>query len=120
MFLEPNIHLEFFLHKVAAINSLYVAMHSPPLQGWKPVGGDPCFDHWQGVDCVFSNITAIRLAGLNLGGELGSNLDFPSIIDIDLSNNHIGGAIPFTLPPTLRTLDLANNNLTGQLPSSMG
>ncbi|KAK2447204.1 protein STRUBBELIG-RECEPTOR FAMILY [Trifolium repens] len=129
---------------VAAINSLYVAMHSPPLQGWKPVGGDPCFDHWQGVDCVFSNITAIRLAGLNLGGELGSNLDFPSIIDIDLSNNHIGGSIPFTLPPTLRTmslsgnrlngsipdalslltqlsnLDLADNNLTGQLPSSMG
>lgn len=129
---------------VAAINSLYVAMNSPPLQGWKPVGGDPCLELWQGVDCVFTNITAIRLGGLNLGGELGSNLDFPSIIDIDLSNNHIGGAIPFTLPPTLRTLslsgnklngsipdalslltqlsnlDLANNNLTGQLPSSMG
>lgn len=45
---------------VAAINSLYVAMNSPPLQGWKPVGGDPCLELWQGVDCVFTNITAMR------------------------------------------------------------
>jgi len=44
---------------VAAINSLYVAMNSPPLQGWKPVGGDPCLELWQGVDCVFTNITAM-------------------------------------------------------------
>lgn len=44
---------------VAAINSLYVALGSPPLQGWKPVGGDPCLELWQGVACVFSNITAM-------------------------------------------------------------
>ncbi|XP_058750895.1 protein STRUBBELIG-RECEPTOR FAMILY 3-like isoform X1 [Vicia villosa] len=129
---------------VAALNSLYAAMESPPLLGWKPEGGDPCLEIWQGVECVFTNITSIRLVGLNLGGELGSNLDFPSIIELDLSNNHIGGAIPFTLPPTLTslslarnrlngsipdalsllsflaTLDLADNNLTGELPSSMG
>nr|XP_025677096.1 uncharacterized protein LOC112777032 isoform X2 [Arachis hypogaea] len=36
-----------------------------------------------------------RLDGLNLGGELGRNLNFPSILEIDLSNNHIGGPIPF-------------------------
>ncbi|XP_057433160.1 protein STRUBBELIG-RECEPTOR FAMILY 3-like isoform X2 [Lotus japonicus] len=129
---------------VAAISSLYVALGSPPLLGWKAVGGDPCLELWQGVACVFSNITAIRLGGMNLGGELGTNLDFPSIIEIDLSDNHIGGAIPFTLPPTLRSLSLsknllngsipdafslltqlsnlglASNNLSGQLPSSMG
>ncbi|KAL1289259.1 protein STRUBBELIG-RECEPTOR FAMILY 1 isoform X2 [Arachis hypogaea] len=129
---------------VAAISSLYVALGSPPLLGWKPVGGDPCFEMWQGVGCVFSNITSIRLDGLNLGGELGSNLNFPSILEIDLSNNHIGGPIPFTLPPTLTSLslsgnqlngsipdalslltqlshlDLSNNNLSGQLPSSTG
>ena len=44
---------------VAAINSLYVSLASPPLQGWKPVGGDPCLELWQGVACVFSNITAM-------------------------------------------------------------
>ncbi|XP_028202593.1 protein STRUBBELIG-RECEPTOR FAMILY 3-like isoform X3 [Glycine soja] len=81
---------------------------------------------------------------MNLGGQLGSNLNFPSIIELDLSNNHIEGPIPFTLPPTLRSLslsanqlngsipdalslltqlsnlDLSNNNLSGQLPSSTG
>ncbi|CAL0300872.1 unnamed protein product [Lupinus luteus] len=129
---------------VAAINSLYVALGSPPLQGWKPLGGDPCLELWEGVACVFSNITAIHLGSMNLSGELGSNLDFPSILEIDLSNNRIGGPIPFTLPPTLRilslsgnqlnggipdgfslltelsNLDLSSNNLSGQLPSSTG
>ena len=44
---------------VAAINSLYVALGSPPLQGWKAVGGDPCLELWQGVGCVFSHITSM-------------------------------------------------------------
>jgi len=44
---------------VAAINSLYVALGSPPLEGWKAIGGDPCLEKWQGVSCVFSNITAL-------------------------------------------------------------
>ncbi|KAI4296650.1 hypothetical protein L6164_036594 [Bauhinia variegata] len=104
---------------VAAINSLYLALGSPPLQGWKSVGGDPCSEHWQGVDCVFSNITAIRLSGLNLGGELGGNLDFPSIIQLDLSNNLIGGMIPSTLPPTVRNFSLSGNQLTGTIPASL-
>ncbi|KAJ1434778.1 Serine-threonine/tyrosine-protein kinase, catalytic domain [Sesbania bispinosa] len=104
---------------VAAINSLYFALGSPPLQGWKPVGGDPCLEQWQGVACVFSNITAIRLADMNLGGQLGTNLNFPSIIEIDLSNNHIGGAIPFTLPPTMRSLSLAGNQLNGSIPDAL-
>ncbi|KAK7412293.1 hypothetical protein VNO78_03746 [Psophocarpus tetragonolobus] len=104
---------------VAAINSLYVSLGSPPLQGWKPVGGDPCLELWQGVACVFSNITAIHLGGMDLGGQLGSNLNFPSIIELDLSNNHIEGPIPFTLPPTLRRLSLSGNRLNGSIPDAM-
>ncbi|XP_061355787.1 protein STRUBBELIG-RECEPTOR FAMILY 3-like [Gastrolobium bilobum] len=104
---------------VAAINSLYVALGSPPLQGWKPIGGDPCLELWQGVSCVFSNITALQLGGTNLGGQLGSNLDFPSIIEMDLSNNHIGGTIPSTLSPTLRNLSLSDNQLTGGIPDAL-
>ncbi|KAF1882033.1 hypothetical protein Lal_00038676 [Lupinus albus] len=101
---------------VAAINSLYIALGSPPLRGWKPVGGDPCFEAWQGVACVLSRITAINLASMNLSGELGSNLNFPSIIQIDLSNNRIEGPIPFTLPRTLVTLSLSGNRLNGSIP----
>lgn len=44
---------------VAAINSLYVALGSPLLEGWKATGGDPCLEQWEGVSCVFSNITAL-------------------------------------------------------------
>ncbi|CAL0309410.1 unnamed protein product [Lupinus luteus] len=89
---------------------------SPPLRGWKPVGGDPCAEAWQGVTCVLSRINAINLASMNLGGVLGSNLNFPSIIQIDLSNNHIGGPIPFTLPRTLITLSLSGNQINGSIP----
>ncbi|QCD76706.1 LRR receptor-like serine/threonine-protein kinase FLS2 [Vigna unguiculata] len=127
---------------VGAINSLYVSLGSPPLQGWKSVGGDPCLELWQGVALEF--IFDRHLGSMNLGGQLGSNLNFPSILELDLSNNHIEGPIPFTLPPTLRSLslsgnrlngsipdalslltqlsnlDLSNNNLSGQLPSSTG
>ncbi|XP_019424814.1 PREDICTED: protein STRUBBELIG-RECEPTOR FAMILY 3-like isoform X2 [Lupinus angustifolius] len=101
---------------VEAINNLYIALGAPPLKGWKPVGGDPCFEAWQGVACVLSRITAINLPSMNLNGELGSNLNFPSIIQIDLSNNHIGGLIPFNLPRTLITLSLSGNRLNGSIP----
>ncbi|KAL2588155.1 Protein STRUBBELIG-RECEPTOR FAMILY 3 [Glycine soja] len=104
---------------VAAINSLYVALGSPLLEGWKATGGDPCLEQWEGVSCVFSNITALRLGGMDLSGKLGTNLDFPSIIEMDLSNNQIGGTIPFTLPPTLRNLSLSSNQLNGSIPDAL-
>ncbi|XP_060669797.1 protein STRUBBELIG-RECEPTOR FAMILY 3 isoform X1 [Ziziphus jujuba] len=105
---------------VMAINNLYVSLGYPPLQGWLLVGGDPCVDLWQGVECVFSNITAIKLSNANLGGVLGDSLQFfGSVIEIDLSNNHIGGSIPSALPVTLRILSLSANNLTGSIPPSL-
>ncbi|KAG7033889.1 Protein STRUBBELIG [Cucurbita argyrosperma subsp. argyrosperma] len=120
LFTNPFCFGDTDLRDVAAINALFIALGYPPLRGWILVGGDPCGEKWQGVECVFSNITAIQLSGLNLGGELGTSLDqFESIISIDLSNNHIGGIIPSALPATLRSLDLSGNNLSGQLPPSM-
>ncbi|KAJ7946927.1 Kinase [Quillaja saponaria] len=104
------------LSDVAAINNLYVALGFPPLEGWQPFGGDPCLEKWQGVDCVFSDITAIRLRDMNLGGQLGNTLDFQSIIEMDFSNNHIGGAIPSTLPLTIKNFSLSANQLTGSIP----
>ncbi|KAL5730130.1 hypothetical protein ACHQM5_002992 [Ranunculus cassubicifolius] len=105
---------------VAAINSLYVALGNPPLGGWIPNGGDPCFELWQGVECVNANITSIVLKGTNLGGELSVNLDlFSSMIVLDLSDNHIGGTLPMNLPLTLRNLFISANQFTGSIPLSL-
>ncbi|KAI3741125.1 hypothetical protein L1987_58792 [Smallanthus sonchifolius] len=105
---------------VLAINSLYAALGYPPLPGWLVSGGDPCAEGWQGVQCVNSNITGIILNGANLGGDLGENLGaFVSIIQIDLSNNHIGGHIPSNLPLTIKILMLSGNQLTGSIPDSL-
>ena len=106
----------FFLFLVAAINALFISLGYPPLRGWILVGGDPCGEKWQGVECVFSNITSLyvnsihhflanfsflsvnnvtivwfchrQLSGLNLGGELGTSLDqFESIISMQVSTS---------------------------------
>ncbi|KAK4399093.1 protein STRUBBELIG-RECEPTOR FAMILY 1 [Sesamum angolense] len=104
---------------VYAITQLHASLGFPLLPGWIP-GGDPCGPpSWQGVECVNANITAIKLNGANLGGELSEDLgSFASIILIDLSNNHIGGSIPTDLPTTLRSLSLNNNQLTGPIPDA--
>lgn len=105
---------------VSAINSLYAALGYPLLPGWLPAGGDPCVEAWLGVQCVESNITGVVLNGLNLGGELGNNLDsFASIMSLDLSNNHIGGSIPSNLPLTLRKFFLSGNQFSGSIPDNL-
>nr|XP_043611446.1 protein STRUBBELIG-RECEPTOR FAMILY 3-like [Erigeron canadensis] len=105
---------------VLAINSLYAALGFPPLMGWVFVGGDPCLEGWQGIQCVNYNITGIVLNDANLGGELAQNLGaFASVIQIDLSNNHIGGTIPSDLPLTLKTFFLSGNQLKGSIPESL-
>ncbi|KAJ6849266.1 protein STRUBBELIG-RECEPTOR FAMILY 3-like isoform X1 [Iris pallida] len=104
---------------VFAINTLYVSLGAPLLPGWR-IGGDPCLEAWQGVQCVNSNITAIILNAANLGGQLTNALgNFTSMITIDLSGNHIGGSIPENLPPTLRKFFLAGNQLNGSIPGSL-
>ncbi|XP_047973297.1 protein STRUBBELIG-RECEPTOR FAMILY 3-like isoform X1 [Salvia hispanica] len=105
---------------VFAITQLHASLGLPLLPGWIP-GGDPCGPpSWQGVECVNANITALKLSGANLGGELPDDLGmFASIIDIDLSNNHIGGSIPISLPITLQNFFLSDNQFTGDIPNSL-
>lgn len=52
------------LLSVAAVNGLYAALGYPSLPGWVPIGGDPCTDHWQGIQCVNSNITGLYVRSL--------------------------------------------------------
>ncbi|OMO76510.1 hypothetical protein CCACVL1_15609 [Corchorus capsularis] len=108
------------LEAVAAINSLYTSLGSPPLVGWIAVGGDPCVEQWQGVSCVFSNITELKLNGMNLGGVLDEGIGgFVSIMLMDLSHNQIGGSIPSNLPLTLRNLYLSGNQFNGSIPPTL-
>ncbi|CAN4084001.1 unnamed protein product [Withania somnifera] len=105
---------------VFAINSLYSSLGYPLLPGWVPYGLDPCGDQWHGVLCVNANVTGIVLNDSNLGGELSEGIgSFASIIQIDLSSNHIGGGIPSNLPATLKTLSLSGNQLTGSIPDNI-
>ncbi|KAG9158719.1 hypothetical protein Leryth_024011 [Lithospermum erythrorhizon] len=105
---------------VYAINSLYASLGYPSLPGWLPVGGDPCGQSWQGVQCVNSNVTGLVLSGANLGGRLTEDLGvFASIIQIDLSSNQIGGGIPLNLPTTLQHFYLSGNLLTGIIPDTV-
>ncbi|XP_024454426.1 protein STRUBBELIG-RECEPTOR FAMILY 3 isoform X4 [Populus trichocarpa] len=105
---------------VIAMNSLYVSMEYPNLIGWIALGGDPCLDGWQGVSCVLSNITSLKLNGLNLGGTLNSDFGlFTSIVEIDISDNHIGGDIPLSLPSTMRNFSLARNQFSGRIPDTL-
>ncbi|KAG8095163.1 hypothetical protein GUJ93_ZPchr0012g19441 [Zizania palustris] len=104
---------------VSAINGLFVALGSPKLPGWMGNGGDPCGEHWQGVECVGSSITSVTMNVANLGGQLSSLGNFTSIVTINLSNNKIGGTIPEDLPVTLQHLFLSANQLTGSIPSSL-
>lgn len=48
-----------FFSPVTAMNSLFVSLQYPQLIGWLAMGGDPCSEAWQGVGCVFSNITSL-------------------------------------------------------------
>ncbi|ERN03417.1 protein STRUBBELIG-RECEPTOR FAMILY 3 isoform X1 [Amborella trichopoda] len=116
----PFSHCYTDVQDVFAINSLYAALDSPPIPGWVALGGDPCGDMWQGVQCTFANITAIVLNAANLGGQLGAALgNFTSLITINLSNNHIGATIPDSLPPHLQQLFLSDNQFIGTIPSSL-
>ncbi|KAM7500823.1 hypothetical protein LguiA_025237 [Lonicera macranthoides] len=103
---------------VSAVNSLYVALGSPPLIGWIPNGGDPCTEGWQGVLCVNANITGIYLSGNQLTGPIPVTLSsLGQLTDLDLSGNGLSGQLPPSMGNllSLNTLHLQDNLLTGTL-----
>ncbi|KAL3627748.1 hypothetical protein CASFOL_029111 [Castilleja foliolosa] len=107
---------------VYAINQLYANLGFPLIPGWiSGPGGDPCGPpSWQGIVCVNANITDISLNGMYLRGRLNEDLgSFASIMNMDLSNNQIGGPIPTNLPITLNNFDLSNNQFGGRIPDTL-
>ncbi|CAN6226110.1 unnamed protein product [Urochloa humidicola] len=107
---------------VNALNVFYTTMNSPPLlTNWVSQNGDPCGESWLGVTCSGSRVTTIKLSGMRLNGTLGYNMNqLTSLIQLDMSNNNLGGSdIPYNLPPNIESLNLAGNNFTGTVPYSI-
>ncbi|PIA53316.1 hypothetical protein AQUCO_00900116v1 [Aquilegia coerulea] len=105
---------------VSALQDLYRTLSFPPqLTGWKTKGGDPCGELWKGVSCDGSSILYIKLNGLDLGGYLGEQLNLMNLKQLDLSSNHIQGAIPSLLPPNATNIDLSCNDLNMSIPYTL-
>ncbi|KAJ4882058.1 Protein STRUBBELIG-RECEPTOR FAMILY 6 [Raphanus sativus] len=109
---------------ISALNMLFTSMNSPgQLTQWTASpAGDPCGNgqNWRGVTCSGSRVTQIKLSGLELSGTLGFQLDkLTSLTELDLSNNNLGGDLPYQLPQNVQRLNLANNQFTGAVQYSI-
>lgn len=105
----------------SALRVMFSSMNSPgQLTQWSANGDDPCGQNWKGIACSGSRVTEIKLPGLALSGSLGYQLDsLTAVMNLDLSNNNLAGALPYQLPPNLQRLNLANNKLSGGIPYSI-
>eukprot|EP00258_Populus_trichocarpa_P014562 XP_006369070.2 protein STRUBBELIG-RECEPTOR FAMILY 6 [Populus trichocarpa] len=105
----------------SALRVMFSSMNSPgQLTQWSANGDDPCGQNWKGITCSGSRVTEIKLPGLALSGSLGYQLDsLTAVMNLDLSNNNLAGALPYQLPPNLQRLNLANNKLSGGIPYSI-
>ncbi|XP_045789128.1 protein STRUBBELIG-RECEPTOR FAMILY 6-like [Trifolium pratense] len=103
---------------VSTLMSLFQSMNSPSQLNWPANGNDPCGQSWTGITCSGNRITEIKLPGRGISGTLSYNLQsLTALTNLDLSNNNLGGTIPYSFPQqTLQHLNLANNNFNGGIP----
>ncbi|KAL5728340.1 non-specific serine/threonine protein kinase [Ranunculus cassubicifolius] len=108
------------LPDVTALQDLYRTLGYPPqLKGWTSDGGDPCVESWTGISCNGTAVRLINLAGLDLGGTLGWQLNLPNLWQLDLSFNRIEGEIPGSLPLNITYIDLSSNKFSINIPYSL-
>ncbi|BFG29752.1 hypothetical protein CerSpe_160260 [Prunus speciosa] len=87
------------------------------------VGSDPCVGGWAGIECTNSRITSIALADMALKGQLPSDIELLSELEIlNLVGCSFFGRIPDTIGSLqqLSYLSLKNNSFDGMIPPSIG
>lgn len=67
----------------------------------------------------YSKVTTINLKGKDLTGEIPSVIEkLTNLENLDLSDNHLKGEIPFNLVESLSSYNFSNNEFTGKIPST--
>ncbi|CAN1306224.1 Protein STRUBBELIG-RECEPTOR FAMILY 5 [Linum perenne] len=115
--LIPDVHSKTDSEQLLALNVMYMSMNSPTkLDGWRPTGGDPCGDSWDGITCSDSKVTEIDVSKNKLDQQIPYQLP-PNAVYIDISKNQFTGTLPYSisLMTDLEHLDVSNNKLDGQL-----
>ncbi|CAB4277950.1 unnamed protein product [Prunus armeniaca] len=92
----------------------------PP--GW--VGSDPCVGGWEGIECTNSRITSIALADMALTGQLPSDIELLSELEIlNLSfNKGLKGPLPASIGKLTKLvyLNLVGCSFVGPIPDTIG
>ncbi|XP_042007347.1 leucine-rich repeat receptor protein kinase HPCA1-like isoform X2 [Salvia splendens] len=87
-------------------------------------GADPCGSGWDGITCTNDRVQSITLASLNLSGQLASDIEKLSELQIlDLSyNKGITGELPSSIGNlnNLTSLIVVGCGFSGQIPPSIG
>ncbi|MDM8559010.1 hypothetical protein [Candidatus Parabeggiatoa sp. HSG14] len=90
-------------------------------EGWS---AEQTHCEWKGITCQDGHVTQINLNKNNLKGTIPPSIGyyFSKLSILDLANNKLSGAIPFSLGHSsqLQTLALNNNQLNGSIPGSIG
>ncbi|KAL8527577.1 hypothetical protein ACS0TY_005436 [Phlomoides rotata] len=106
---------------LAALNAVKSSWKNLP-PNW--VGGDPCGNKWEGIDCTDTRVTSLTLAGVGVEGrEMSDISSLTALIFLDLSNNiGLKGILPSSIAnlKDLSTLILVGCSFFGPIPDSIG
>lgn len=95
-------------------------LHYPPRLAAEWIGNDPCKAQWWGISCTpTGKVSIINLPKLDLDGTLSPSLAaLNSLVEIQLSGNHLHGRVPNKLTSlrSLRLLDISWNGFDPPLP----
>ncbi|XP_061993366.1 receptor-like kinase TMK3 [Rosa rugosa] len=100
-----SIPVDFFSSDLPTLFSIDISHN--PFAPWRILGA--------ARELGFFSATNANIIG-NL--DAFSRINFPSLVNLDLSYNHVTGTVPyeFTQLPQLKYLDLSNNLLSGKVP----